>query len=123
MAMKHLKFGILGVVCFLLACWYSTAVVLSYYDHAGEVLIVNLATEPVKNGTLEVCDQNFKFGEIELGKSKTIQYKVRSDSHFKLVVEFNSGRKLAKEVGYVTSGRDFKHILTLNDHDVSVKML
>lgn len=121
--MKHLKSGILGVVCFLLACWYSTSIVLSYSDYVGEVLIVNMATEPVKNGTLEVCDQKFQFGEIELGKSKTIQYKVGSDSHFKLVVEFNSGRKLAKEVGYVSSGGDSKHILTLNDHDVSVKML
>jgi hypothetical protein len=113
MAMKYLKSGILVVVCLLLAC----------SDYAGEVLIVNMATEPVSNGTLEVCDQKFQFGGIELGKSKTIQYEVRSDSHFKLVLEFNSGKKLVKEVGYVTSGQDFKHILTLNDHDVSVKLL
>lgn len=48
MAMKHLKSGILGVVCFILACWYFTSIGLSYSEYAGEVLIVNMATEPVQ---------------------------------------------------------------------------
>ena len=60
------------------------------------------------------------FGEIEQGKTKAIQYKVRSDSQYKLEVEFHSGKKLEQEVGTVTSGQDVEDILTLNDRDVSV---
>jgi len=74
----------------------------------GQVLILNAATEPIRNGQLEVCGQKFLFGEIEQGKSKTIQYKVRSDSQYKLEVEFHSGRKLEKELGSVTSGLNFR---------------
>jgi len=118
--MKHWKSAILGMSCFLLMCWYFTSIVLGY---EGEVLIVNLAIEPVKNGELEVCDQKFQFGGIDQGKSKLLLYKVRSDSHFRLVVEFNSGRKLTRELGYVTSGRDFKHTLTLKDYEVSLTLL
>jgi hypothetical protein len=74
----------------------------------GQVLILNAATEPIRNGQLEVCGQKFLFKEIEQGKSKAIQYKVRSDSQYKLEVEFHSGRKLEKELGSVTSGLNFR---------------
>jgi hypothetical protein len=117
MVMRYWQAAVLGIGCFFLASWYSTSIALS---HDGQVLILNAATEPVRNGQLEVCGQKFLFGEIEQGKSKAIQYKVRADSHYKLVVEFNSGRKLEKELGYVTSGLDFEDILTLNDHEVSL---
>jgi hypothetical protein len=115
--MRHWQTAVLGRGCFLLASWYSTSIALS---DDGQVLILNAATEPIKNGQLEVCGQKFLFGEIEQGKSKAIQYKVRSDSQYKLEVEFNSGKKLEKELGSVTSGLDFEEILTLNDRDVSL---
>src|SRR5438132_11581461 len=71
-AMKHWKSAVLGMSCFLLMCWYFTSIVLGY---EGEVLIVNLAIEPVKSGELEVCDQKFQFGGIDQGKSKVLLYK------------------------------------------------
>jgi hypothetical protein len=115
--MRHWQAAILGIGCFLLASWYSTSIVLS---DDGQVLILNAATESVKNGQLEVCGQKFLFGEIEQGKSKAIQYKVRSDSRYKREAEFHSGRKLEKELGVVTNGLDFQDILTLSDHEVSL---
>jgi len=115
--MRHWQASVLGIGCFLLAFWYSTSIVLS---DDGQVLILNAATEPIKNGQLEVCGQKFLFGEIEQGKTKAIQYQVRSDSLYTLEVEFHSGGKLEKELGSVTNGLDFQDILTLNDHDVSL---
>jgi hypothetical protein len=115
--MRHWRAAILGIGCFLLASWYSTSIVLS---DDGQVLILNAASEPVRNGQLELCGRKFPFGEIEQGKSKAIQYTVRSDSRYKLEVEFHSGRKLEKELGSVTNGLDFQDILALNDHDVSL---
>ncbi|HSL04901.1 MAG TPA: hypothetical protein VK901_15340 [Nitrospiraceae bacterium] len=115
--MRSWQAAVLGIGCFLLVSWYSTSVAQS---DDGQVLILNAATEPIRNGQLEVCGQKFPFGEIEQGKSKAIHYKVRSDSQYKLEVEFNSGKKLEKELGSVTSGLDFQDILTLNDRDVSL---
>jgi hypothetical protein len=117
MEMRYWQTAVLGIGCFLLASWYSTSIVLS---DDGQVLILNAATEPIKNGQLEVCGQKFLFGEIEQGKTKAIQYKVRSDSQYKLEVEFHSGRKLEKELGDLRSGLDFEDILTLSDHEVSL---
>jgi hypothetical protein len=73
-----------------------------------------------KNGRLEVCGQKFPFGEIEQEKTKAIQYKVRSDSQYKLEVEFHSGKKLEKELGSATNGQDVEDVLTVNDRDVSL---
>ncbi len=102
-----------------MASVYFTSMALSY---VGEVLIINSATEPIKNGQVEVCGQKLQLGELGQGKTKAIQYKVRSDSHFTLIVEFVSGKKFSKELGYVTSGRDYKHILTLNDDEASIEL-
>ena len=96
--MRHWQTGVLGVGWFLLASWYSPSAALS---DDGQVRILNAATEAIKNGQLEVCGQKFMFGEIEQGKPKTIQYKVRSDSQYKLEVEFNSGKKLEPVYGSV----------------------
>ena len=115
--MRYSQAAVLGIGCFLLVSWYSTSIARS---DDGQVLILNAATEPIKNGQLEVCGQKFPFGEIEQGKTKAIQFKTRSDSQYRLEVEFHSGRKLDKELGSVTSGRDFEDILTLSDHDVSL---
>jgi hypothetical protein len=115
--MRYRKAAILGIGCFFLASWFSTSIVLG---DDGLVLILNAATEPVKNGQLEVCGQKFLFGEIEQGKSKGIQYKVRSDSRYKLEVEFGSGKKLVKELGSVTSGVDVEDILTVSDREVTL---
>ena len=120
MSMKHWKSVILGMGCFLLAFWYYTSIVLSYQ---GEVRIVNSATEPVKHGEIEVCNQKFQIDGIAQGESQIVHYQVRADSSYKILVEFNSGRKLTSDLGYVTSGRDFKHTLTLRDHEVSVTLL
>lgn len=109
----------LGVGCLLLGLLYIASIALSY---SGEVLIVNSATNPIENGQLEVCGQKFKFGKIDQGKSTSIQYRVKSDSHFRILVAFSSQKKISKELGYVTSGRDFMHVLTLTDDDASIEL-
>lgn len=106
------------VSLFFLASVYFTLTALNY---VGEVLIINSATEPIKSGQVEVCGQKFQLGEIGQGKTSAIQYKVRSDSHFVLIVEFISGKKFSKELGYVASGTDNRHVLTIRDWEASIE--
>lgn len=77
--MRYWQAAVLGIGCFLLASWHSTSIVLG---DDGQVLILNAATEPIRNGQLEVCGQKFMFGEIEPGKSKSIQYKVTRERNW-----------------------------------------
>ena len=87
--MRYWQTALLGIACFLLVSWYSISI---GFSDDGQVLILNAATESIKNGQLEVCGQKFLFGEIEQGNTKAIHYKVRSDSPYKLEVEFHSGK-------------------------------
>ena len=59
--MKYWQAAVLGIGCLLLASWYSTSVARS---DDGQVLVFNASTESIKNGQLEVCGQQFMFGEI-----------------------------------------------------------
>ncbi|MEI8014028.1 MAG: hypothetical protein WCH20_04240 [Nitrospira sp.] len=62
--MRYWQAVVLGLGFFLLSFWYSTSIALS---DDGQVLILNAATESIRNGQLEVCGQKFPFGEIEQG--------------------------------------------------------
>ena len=115
--MRYWQVAALTIGCFALMSWSSASLV---FGDDGQVLILNAASEPIRNGQLEVCGQKFMFGEIEPGKTKAFQFKVRSDSQYKLEVEFNSGKKLEKELGAVTNGLDFQDILTLDDHGATL---
>ena len=50
--MRCWQAAVLGIGCFLLASWHSTSIALG---DDGQVLILNAATEPGKNGRPEVC--------------------------------------------------------------------
>lgn len=63
--MRYWQAAVLGIGCFFLMSWHFTSIALG---DDGQVLLLNAATEPVRNGQLEVCGQKFMFGEIEPGK-------------------------------------------------------
>jgi len=108
---------VLGVGCLLLVSLGSAA---WFFSNKGEVHISNEATERVVKGEVEICDQQYKFEGIKPRESKVIHYKVKSDSHYKITVEFESGKKMVKEVGYVTNGMDFKDALIIKDSDITL---
>ena len=116
--MNNWKPILFGIGFILLAFLWTISIATSY---EGNVRIVNATGESIRSGELEVCSQKFKIGEIEPGKSFMVHYKVKSDSQYKLAVEFRSGRKLTRELGYVTNGRNFKDVLTLKEDDVSIE--
>jgi len=99
-----------------LAVGCVVATMLSSWN--GEVTIKNDATKEVTKGQISICNQQFDFGGLKVGTSKTIAYRIKSDSHYKVVVEFESGKKLSKELGYVTNGMDFKDVLRVKDDDI-----
>jgi len=111
---KGALIGIFGTLCLFAVGFF--ALVLS--ANKGEVLVVNRAAEPVIRGEIEICKQKFTFGPIKPSESKHISYKVWSDSHYKVTIEFQSGKRLTRELGYVTSGVDFNDTLTVKDNDI-----
>lgn len=115
--MKNWVLIILGIGCLLVV---GSMAASSFFSHQGEVSIVNQATELVVKGEINICDQNFTFENIKPRESKIFIYKVTSDSHYKIEVEFGSGKKLTKEIGYVTNGLDFKDTVVIKNDDIEL---
>ena len=113
---KYLIASLLGVVCLLIIGW-----MFLFSNNTGEIVIINKATEYVLEGEIEVCNQQLKFKDIKQGGSVGLHYKIKSDSHYKIMVKFKSGNTLIKNLGYVTNGDDFKDTLILKDNDIELQ--
>lgn len=87
----------------------------------GKVEIVNKSNEIVAGGTLKISDQIFQLPELPIGKTFEVLYKINSDSNYSLQISFKSGRKISKDVGYVTYGFSLIHDqIIILDNDISL---
>lgn len=103
------------------ACLTLASLVMAACDsNKGSFLLRNNSKYSIARVQVLVCGQMIELKEIQVGKSRTGVYKVRSDSHYDVRVEFDSGKKLQKEVGYVTNGFDFNHEITITDTDIEI---
>ncbi|MDC0994056.1 hypothetical protein OAR16_00450 [bacterium] len=85
---------------------------------SGEVHIVNMSGGAVVKGDLYISGRHFKFGNILQGKEEVFYFDVGRDSHYRVKIEFESGKKLEKELGYVIFGFDYTDTLMVNDGDI-----
>jgi hypothetical protein len=95
-------------------------VMASCGTNKGTFLLVNKADEPIARASVMVCGQTIKLNDIQPTQSAQGFYKVKSDSHFNITVEFQSGKKLQKEIGYVTNGFDFHDELVVTNTDIEI---
>jgi hypothetical protein len=98
----------------------SVCVYASCLANKGEFLLVNKANEPVLRALVTVCGQTIELTGIQPSKSASGSYQVKSDSQYDVRVEFESGKKLEKKIGYVTNGIDFKHVIVVTDTDIDI---
>jgi hypothetical protein len=86
----------------------------------GSFLLLNEAKESISRGTVSICGQTIELKDIQPTQSAPGSYEVRSDSHYDIKIEFQSGKKLRKELGYVTNGLDFHHKIVVTDTDIEL---
>lgn len=110
--MRHFALGVTATIAvlFLISCTSNN----------GSFWLINKAKEPIARASVAICGQTIQLKDIEPNKSAAGSYTVKSDSHYVIQVEFQSGKKLQKETGYVTNGVDFKHEITVTDSDIEI---
>lgn len=110
----------MGRSLFGLAVTFVSLLLSSCTANSGSFSLVNRTNEPITRATVTVCGQTIELKDIKPAKSAVGSYKVTSDSHYTVHIEFLSGKKLDKETGYVTNGMDFRHEITVTDRDIEV---
>jgi len=86
----------------------------------GRFTLVNDSAEEIVSARVEVCSQVSEYGELAPGDATDGTFRVRGDSGYDVSVTFASGRKLDREVGYVTDGLDYEDVITVTDSGVEI---
>jgi len=91
--------------------------------NTGHFLLVNNASEPIAYASVSICGQTVQLWDVLPNKSADGSYRVTSDSHYTIRVEFRSGGRLEREIGYVTSGMDFNDRIIVTDSDIELMVV
>ncbi len=110
--MRHLVLGVAAtlVALFLISC----------ANGKGSFSLVNKTKEPIARASVAICGQTIKLKDIQPNTSAAGFYKVTGDSGYTIEVEFQSGKTLRKETGYVTNGVDFQDEITVTESDIEI---
>ena len=110
--MKCCLLGIAAIIgaLFLISC---TA-------NKGTFTLVNKSIEPIARASVAICGQTIELRAIQPDTSGTGSYEVKCEGHYSILVEFQSGKTLQKETGYVTPGMDFQHEIAVTSSDIEI---
>lgn len=86
----------------------------------GEITLRNDSRETIRHAHIEIGSEALDMEAIKPGETRSGSFKIDGDAHFTITVEFLNGGRLVREIGYVTSGFDFQHIITVSENDISI---
>jgi len=95
-------------------------IMISCTANQGSFFLINHAKEPISHAIVVVCGQTVELNDIQPTKNAQGSYKVNSDSHYDIKIEFQSGKKLEEKMGYVTNGFDFHHEFVVTDTGIEI---
>jgi len=87
----------------------------------ADFVLVNNSNEKIISGSVSLLKQSIKVGSIDAGGIVNGGFIIETDSHYHVEVQFESGRKIGKDVGYVTRGFDFNDEIIVSSNDVSIQ--
>ncbi len=99
----------------------AASIMISCAKNTGTFVLINKANESIAQASVTVCGQTINMKDIPPTKSGQGSYEVKSDSHYDVIVEFESGKKLQKPLGYVTNGMNFHHEIIVTDEDIGIE--
>ncbi len=108
--MNTLFIRILPILILLASCSANT----------GEFTLVNESEELIRRAHIEISSTVIELKEIMPQEKRVVSFKVNGDSHYEIEITFVSGKQLRDDVGYVTSGFDYKHTINISETDISL---
>ena len=96
---------------------------VSCLKNDGLVLIENDSDKDIALVKLKICGQESMFENIAKANSVQWSYTVSGDCNFDIFVHFVGGEKIAGQVGYVTTGADYKDKIVIKNSDIGFERL
>lgn len=87
----------------------------------GTVTVINVSSLSLDKVNILICNQRFELSKIKPGEKQRINFKVTSDSHYEVSVQFVSGKKMKQNVGYITNGINYEDNLIIKDNEIIIE--
>ena len=97
-----------------------TALFVGCTPNRGSFSLINKAGEPITYASVTICGQKIELTDLLPNEIASGAYEVTSDSHYSIAVQFQSGKALQQEIGYVTNGMDFHHEITITNSTILI---
>jgi len=107
----------------VLVVTFALLFIISCETNKGNFLLINNSNDAISTASVKVCGQSIEFSNIPHLKSVVGSYMVKSDSHFDIVVKFNNGKEIHKQIGYVTNGVNFRYEIIVTETDIKLQLL
>ena len=91
---------------------------ISCREYKSTVTVTNRADEAIRVCSITLGSQSSKIRDIGPNEKRQLSFKVQSDDHYVISVTMQSGRRIEKEMGYVTNGMDFFDSFIIQDSDI-----
>ena len=87
----------------------------------GTVFLKNISQQDIQKIHLEICRRKYEIEQLKTGEVKRLDFGPIGEGHYEITVEFDSQKKLHKELGYVCSGIHSVDILMIQNNDIILK--
>lgn len=76
--------------------------------NTAELAVENESNFLIETADIKLCEIGKQIKQLEPGKSASVKFDNVGECHYSVNVNFEGGKALSTEVGYITSGSDFK---------------
>lgn len=84
----------------------------------SEVTVINGTSKKIEQCSIRVGDAASKFDNLEPGKKVSTSFVIKTESDYKVTVNFSDGSKSEKKLGYVTPHFNFNDTIVIHDDDI-----
>jgi hypothetical protein len=88
--------------------------------HDGTFTVINRSSEPISRVVVTACGQMIEAHAIAVGGKAEGSYKLTCEGEPDIVVLFRSGRAMQAPIGYVTTGIDIRHEITVTEAGIEI---
>ncbi len=103
-------------------CWsvFLITVLCSCRQYVGQFILINNSGELITLAQVEICKQIIEINDIKPRDHAIGSFVVTGDSHYDVVIHFASGKKIKKQIGYVTHGFNYKHTFNITEANIVI---
>ncbi len=94
-----------------------------FNNNKGSIVLHNEASTEIVSCTVEICNESYSINNIAIDGKRELEYLINGDCSFNISIQFTDGQELIDEIGYVTSGFNFKDVIYVYKDSLTIERI